>query len=304
VHPTDPAQSTIIGTDKQGGLAVYDLEGREIQYLANGLYNNVDIRDEFLLGGTPIALVTANDRATKRIAIYRVNPSTRLLENVSARAIRTSGLYGACMFHSSRSGKFYYFGTRKVDGLVEQWLLFDDGAGRVDAKLVRTFVVGSQTEGCVADDEQRKLYISEEAVGIWKYGAEPHQDDSRTLVDSTGAGGHLDADVEGLAIAYEPDGSGYLIASSQGNDTFTVYRRDTDNAFVKRFQIVAGSSVDGVTKTDGIDVTTSPLGSLYPYGLFVAQDDENDDGNQNFKLVPWQRIMSKLAITPTPTAAP
>lgn len=303
VHPTTPSLSTIIGTNKQGGLIVYDLMGRELQTIS-GLYNNVDIRDDFMLGGQPIALVTTSDRKTKTIDIYRVNPTTRLLEEVSARPILTATVYGACMFHSSRSNKFYFFGTRKTDGLVEQWLLYDDGAGRVDAKLVRTFVVGSQTEGCVADDDQRKLYIGEETVGIWKYGAEPHQGDQRTLIDTTGPGGHLQADVEGLTIAYEPDGNGYLIASSQGNDTYVLYRRDSQNAYVKKFQIVASATIDGVSETDGIDVTLASLGAAFPYGVFVAQDGTNDDGYQNFKLVQWQHIMTSADSTPTPTAQP
>ena len=49
LHPTDPALSTVIGTDKEGGLAVYDLDGRQIQYLAGIRPNNVDIRHGFPL---------------------------------------------------------------------------------------------------------------------------------------------------------------------------------------------------------------------------------------------------------------
>ena len=48
--PRDPARSTIIGTDKDGGLAVYDLSGRELQYLPDGRLNNVDLRSAFPLG--------------------------------------------------------------------------------------------------------------------------------------------------------------------------------------------------------------------------------------------------------------
>ena len=45
VHPTDPALSTIIGTNKDGGgLAVYDLTGSQVQYLAADDANNVDLR--------------------------------------------------------------------------------------------------------------------------------------------------------------------------------------------------------------------------------------------------------------------
>jgi hypothetical protein len=76
-----------------------------------------------------------------------------------------------------------------------------------------------------------------------------------------------------------------LLASSQGNNEFVVYRRDGDNAFVGSFALVAGGSIDAVTDTDGIDVTNFALGSQFPQGLFVAQD--NDD---NFKLARWDAI--------------
>src|SRR5262249_44232403 len=51
INPNDPAKSTIIGTDKMGGLAVYDLSGKQIQYLPDGRMDNVDLRDGFKLGG-------------------------------------------------------------------------------------------------------------------------------------------------------------------------------------------------------------------------------------------------------------
>src|SRR5215204_4006838 len=51
VHPSNPAESTIIGTDKQGGLVVYDLAGKQLQYLSDGKMDNVDLRPGFPLGG-------------------------------------------------------------------------------------------------------------------------------------------------------------------------------------------------------------------------------------------------------------
>jgi hypothetical protein len=137
----------------------------------------------------------------------------------------------------------------------------------------------------VADDALRQLYVGEENAGIWKYSAEPDGGSARTLVDGTGAGGHLDADVEGLAIYYANGSYGYLLASSQGNNEFVVYERGGTNAFIGSFTLVASGGIDAVTDTDGIDVTNFALGSQFPLGLFVAQD--NDD---NFKLVRWDAI--------------
>ncbi|MDQ3257754.1 MAG: phytase [Acidobacteriota bacterium] len=293
VHPTNPARSTIIGTDKQGGLAVYDLAGKQIQYLPDGKMNNVDIRTGFRLGGQSIALVTAGNRSDNSIAIYRVNASTRMLKKIAARTITTLTTYGSCMYRNAKIGKHYYFVNDKA-GDVEQWELFDNGKGKVDARRVRNFNVGSQTEGCVADDELGHFYIGEEEKGIWKYGAEPDAGTTRTLVDATGPTGHLSSNVEGLTIAYGSNGTGHLIASSQGNNTYVVYRREGDNAYLKTFKIVAGSAIDGTEETDGIDVTTVKLGSAFPRGLFIAQDGMNDGGNQNFKLVPWHLVIGSI----------
>jgi 3-phytase len=101
----------------------------------------------------------------------------------------------------------------------------------------------------------------------------------------------LVADVEGLAIADAGDDAGFLVASSQGNNSFVIYRRNGANEFVHRFQITSGKDRDGAEVTDGIDVTTANLSPHFPRGLFVAQDGKNDGANQNYKLVPWNDII-------------
>jgi 3-phytase len=293
VHPSRPELSTIIGTDKKGGLAVYDLSGRQIQYLAHGRMNNVDIRRGFPLGQESVDLVVTGNRSDNSVGIYRVNPTSRQLHNVAARVITTIETYGSCMYRSASSGKYYYFVNSKK-GDVQQWELFADNSGKVDAREVRSFSVGGETEGCVADDELGSLYIAQEDVGIWKYSAEPDRGDTgRRQIDRTGEGGHLVADVEGLAIAYYAKGNGYLVASSQGSSSYVLYRRGDTNEYVKSFKIVSHGGIDAVTETDGLDVTTANLGPAFPGGLFVAQDGSNDNGNQNFKLVRWSAIVRR-----------
>lgn len=196
------------------------------------------------------------------------------------------------MYHSRSSGKFYYIVANKR-GEVEQLELFDNGKGLVDAKRARLFKIATQLEGCVADDELDQLYIGEEAVGIWKYSASPDSAATPTKVDGVMPNGNLKPDVEGLTIAYGKDGKGYLIASSQGNNTYVMYRREGNNAYVKTFRIVTGNGIDEVSETDGIYVTTQSLGTKFPSGVFIAQDGLDDNGKQNFKLVPWQLIVEQ-----------
>src|SRR5262245_9468147 len=294
VHPTVPGLSLVIGTDKDQGLAVYDLSGNQLQFLPDGQLNNVDLRYGFPLGLAQVALVTSGERSNDLLAVYAVDPVSRTLSNVAARDIPLGfQVYGCCMYRSQDTGEYYFFGTSE-NGVVKQFRLFEAAGGGVDAQEVRTFDVGGQSEGCVADDENGWFFVSEEDVGIWRYGAEPGDGDSRIPVDTVGPSGHLTADVEGLSIYYAPGGAGYLLASSQGSNTFVVYQRAAPHAYLLTFQVGTngGLGIDGVSETDGIDVTNRGLGSAFPGGLFVAQDDNNTSPslNQNFKLVPWPAI--------------
>jgi 3-phytase len=293
VHPTDPGRSVILGTDKRGGLALYDLAGRQIQYLPAGDFDNVDLRAGFPLGSRRVTIVTAGNRKDNSIGIFRLDETSRRLVEVAARTLHPGvAAYGSCMYHSRRSGGFYTIVTSKT-GAVEQWELYER-AGRVDGRRVRALRLDSQTEGCVADDDLGSLYLAEEAKGIWRYGAEPGARDPGTLLDRTGEGGHLSGDVEGVTIAHGAQGSGFLIASSQGDSTFAAYRREVPNQYVGSFEIHAGR-VDGVQHTDGIDVATISLGAAFAGGAFVAQDGRNPGGNQNFKLVSWREVVRALA---------
>src|SRR5688500_10125198 len=71
IHPSDPSLSTIIGTDKNGYLEVYDLSGAVLQRIPF-LTNNVDLRYNFPLGGERIALVTGVDRTEHKLFAYKV----------------------------------------------------------------------------------------------------------------------------------------------------------------------------------------------------------------------------------------
>jgi myo-inositol-hexaphosphate 3-phosphohydrolase len=292
INPTNPALSAVIGTNKLGGLAVYDLHGRQLHYYGGITPNNVDVRYGFNLGGTQVDIVTASEVGSDTILIYRIDPQTRALVSVRAQARDTGfGVAGLCMYKSPASGKFFVF-VSDSSGNVKQFELTTTG-GSIDYTLVRSLSFGSVTEGCVADDHRRALYISQEDVALWRLSAEPNGGSLKAQVAAVN-GSVLTADLEGLAIYDKGNGNGYLIASSQGSDDFAVFDRQT-NAYRGRFR-VANGGVDAVTHTDGIDVTSANLGSAYPGGVFVAQDDRNDSGNQNFKLVPWTSIAQAVSL--------
>ena len=300
VHPERPELSMVIGSQKKRGIDVYDLAGNLLQSRADGRINNVDIRYGFNLGGEHLDIVAGSNRTSDSISIYAVDAKTRTLRDIADGVIATgmSDPYGLCLYKSPHSGEFYVF-VNDTDGIVKQWLLKDAGNGRLGAGLVREFSVGSQTEGCVADDATGDLYVGEESVAVWKYSAEPDGGEERIWVDGV-EGGNLTGDIEGVSIYYGPGAEGYLLVSDQGVDRFNVYRRGGDNAFLGAFRIVADAAagIDGVSETDGIDVTSANLGPAFPHGVFIAQDGRNiaPAERQNFKFVPWERVAAVMGL--------
>ena len=299
VDRRDPTRSIVIGTQKQSGLYVYDLQGNVLQFLPDGRMNNVDVRDNFRLGSQTVSLVTASNRTTDGIAIYRVDSATRRLIDV-ADGIQPTGFldpYGLCMYRSARTNDTYVF-INGDDGDIRQYRLTDDGNGRVRATPVRDIPFGSQTEGCVADDETGVLYVAEEDVGLWRISAEPDGGTTPTSIITVAANDALKDDLEGIGLYDLGGGRGYLVLSSQGNNTYAVFRREGDNDYVGSFAVLADAArgIDGISETDGLEVLSANLGGPYSGGIFVAQDGRNiaPQENQNFKLVPWSVIAEAL----------
>ncbi len=295
IHPEDAAKSTIIGTNKKDGLAVYDLNGKEIHYYSVGNINNADVRYGFPLGKDSIDIVGGSNRSDNSILIMKINKRTGALEEVAARDFISDvkEVYGFCMYHSPVTGKYYAIANGK-EGEVEQWELMATNNQKIDLKKIRVFNLESQPEGMVADDEKADLYIGEEMKGIWKYSAEPDSGNVGEFVAlSDTSNQNIEYDVEGLTIYYASAGKGYLIASSQGNYSYAVFSREGDNEYIASFRIKDGL-IDGAEETDGLDVTNYNLGLKFPNGLLVVQDGfnyENDSlANQNFKLVSWDKV--------------
>ena len=304
-HPTDPARSLVVATDKKGGMVVYDMQGRQVQYRTDGKMNNVDLRDGFRLGGREVTIVAASDRTRKAIALYRLDGEARELVDVAA-GVQATGLedpYGLCLYRSAKSGKTYVF-INSGDGPLHQWELVDAGDGRVRAELVRKLAFESQTEGCVADDATGTLYIGEEDVALWKLPAEPDGGDAMTAVDRVDANDRIAADLEGVGLYDLGDGRGYLVVSSQGNDTYAVYRREGRQEYLGSFAVASDGArgIDGISETDGLDVSSANLGPGLEHGAMVAQDGRNvlPVENQNYKIVPWSAIAEALGLETRP----
>ncbi|NJN88413.1 MAG: phytase, partial [Leptolyngbyaceae cyanobacterium SL_7_1] len=324
INPTDSADSLVITVLKDGGLAVFDLEGELVQSIApeeygDVRYNNVDLLYSFELGGESVDLAVASDRENDTLAIFQIDPTTGVLSDITSEEILETifgvddgeqTAYGIATYTSPVTGKSYAYVTQREGDTIAQLELLDDGNGGVKAELVRTLTVpipadgeleDAQTEGIVVDRELGYLYIGQENLGVYKFFAEPYESDEGVLIDSID-GGNLQADVEGLTIYYAENGTGYLLVSSQGDSTFAVYTREGENEYIGNFASGASGSIDSVEESDGAEVINVALGDQYPFGLLVVQDGANDPQvvvaddeeleniSTSFKFVPWQNV--------------
>lgn len=298
-NPADPAASLVVATDKKSGLYLYDMQGRELQHLADGKMNNVDLRAGFRLGGEEIVLVAASDRTTKAIALYRLDTEARRLVGIAdgVQPTEQGDPYGLCLYQDPADGRVWVF-INDSNGEKRQWEILDAGNGRVGTRRVRDVAFSSQVEGCVADDETGVLYVAEEDVGFWRLSARPDGGTEMAPVQRIEDNPALAADLEGVGLYDLGGGRGYLVVSSQGNDSYAVYRREGDQAYLGSFAVVAdpAAGVDGIAETDGLEVTSRNLGPGFEHGALIAQDGRNmlPGERQNYKYVPWSAIAEAL----------
>lgn len=293
VHPTDATKSRVLGTNKKKGLLVYDLTGRELQYLPVGRVNNVDLRQGVRLQNVLMDIAVASHRDDNAVVVFSIDGDGKVKEE--ARLPTELGeIYGICsgltksqeldVFVNDKDGRFLQVRVGKRD---ERW----------SGQVVRRFQVASQPEACVVDESNERVFIGEEKRGVWVLSSNATGPAKLSLAAAVGKS--LVADVEGLGLYHTPKAN-YLVVSSQGNDSYVVLDAAPPYAQrgVFRIGINATRSIDATSETDGLEVTSKPLGPKFPKGMLVVHDGYKQlpPGPQNFKYVSWEVIEKALTL--------
>ena len=252
--------------------------------------------------------------------------------------------YGTAVWRDQDTGRSYVLASRRHTPDLALFELRVTRSGTVTYDKVRTLTLpssfrtpggtwspcqdpgdGPQIEGLVVDADEEELYIGQEDVGVWKVDAD--LDDEPEMVDRVrqfgipavydpvsdecvegadpGYGGeHITADTEGVTLFRGPSGRQYLIVSSQGDYTYSVYDTSDDDEWAGSFRVAPGTAADGSEETDGIAATGQALGTAFPHGLFIAQDGYNapasgDDGDRtdtNYKLVDLSDVLGAAGV--------
>tara|TARA_B100000941_G_scaffold18024_1_gene10826 strand:- start:139 stop:1365 length:1227 start_codon:yes stop_codon:yes gene_type:complete len=286
-----PALSIIFATDKRSGIYAYDLRGKKITFSPAGNINNVDLRtlkldyttdngvekkDYTFLFGSNRSLNTIDlwiffdeginkkmrNRANLRYSNFSIN------EKPDFRIKSESNIYGICAGVHPKYG-LIAFVTEDQGSNVEVYYLAANGL-----ELLATLDNGGESEGCVFDDENLTLFISEENLRgnlkAHKFDEDFNLIGEPLFIDSRE--GNIVGDPEGVTVYKTDKNKGFIILSSQGDSKFNIYNRQQPYEFIKSFKISSTKDIDGVSDTDGIDAVSVNLNCDFD---FERSTDDN-----------------------------
>ena len=313
VHPQDPSRSLILGTMKvaapAGAVVVFGVDG-QIRQTISGIDrpNNIDVEYGVLLGGRRTDIAVATERLARQLRVFRIDPAEGRLVDLGGIPVlqgatgEAGAPMGIALYRRPRDGAVFAIVAPKEgprDGYLWQYRLSDVGTGRVGATFVRRFGTFSaatvreenEIEAVAVDDTLGYLYYADEADGIHKWHADPdHQDAGRELAHFARTG--FRGDREGIAIYTLPDGTGYIAVTDQLDDDseYHLYPREgapgNPHDHSREIAVLRG----GADATDGIEITSSPLGPGLPHGILIAMNS----GPRNFLIFRWHDIANQV----------
>lgn len=298
INFSNPSESLVLGTDKEddGALYVFDLRGKiQKDKIIRGLKrpNNVDVEYGLLLSGRPTDIAVVTERFTHKLRVYSL-PDMKPIDGngLEMFAGDTATDYRDLMgigLYKDPEGKIFAIVGRKNgprDGsYLWQYLLSDNGKGLVKATLVRKFGKFSgkkEIESIAVDDALGYVYYSDEGFGVRKYYADPAKGNEELAV--LGATGFTQ-DHEGISIYAMSDSTGYILVSDQQANRFHIFTREGDGSNPHNHRFIK-SILLSTNESDGSEITSLPLDSVFRKGLFVAMSTD-----KTFQYYRWEDLM-------------
>jgi myo-inositol-hexaphosphate 3-phosphohydrolase len=303
MHPTDPAKSLVIGTDKgshqSGGLYTWNLDGTQKQRITMNRPNNIDVRYGFMLGNKVIDLAAVTLRDQQQVRIFAIDSDTQTLidvttldsDNLLNKMFKSP--YGLTMYKRPSDGLMFIIVSSRHDEYkdkLRQIRLEDDGAGHVKGVFVRDFGnFRNIVEGMAVDDELGYLYASEERVGIHKYYASALLGNEKLtffgMEDSLSSGNN-----EGMAMYKCANGTGYILVSHPETHSIKVYRREGEIGAPHQHLLLTRIQDDSLRSGDGLEVSSRVFAANFPHGLLVWHNQPA----RNFRLYGWEDVAKKI----------
>lgn len=293
INRADPAQSRVVGTDKDaaGALYVFDLAGRIVaQTPPLKRPNNVDIVAGLMLGGKPTDIAVVTEREMQRLRVFRM-PDLAPLDKGDLGVFdgeATRAPMGVALYRRPTDGVVFAIVGGKsgpADGYLWQYRLDDDGTGHVKMTKVRAFGRYSgkkEIEAIAVDAELGYVYYSDEQHGVRKYRADPAAADASEELALFGTAGFA-GDLEGISVYAQAGGAGYVMVSNQQADTFRIFARAGTLGGPHAHPLLKSVRLS-TRESDGSEVTNVTLPG-FPGGLFVAMSTD-----RTFHFYAWDDI--------------
>lgn len=297
IHPSNPSESLIIGTDKNvdGALYAFDLKGKIVNVVKDiARPNNVDIAYGFPLNGELIDIAVTTERLEQRIRVFKL-PELKpidLGDLIVFDGDTSREPMGIALYKRKKDNSFFVFVSGKSgpeDGYVGQYLLEEDEQNQMRISLVREFgrYSGKQEiEAIAVDNELGYVYYSDETFGVRKYHADPDVPNANVELAVFATEGFA-MDHEGISIYKETDTTGFIIVSDQQANQFWLFPREGEVENPHQHNPLKIIKVATVF-SDGSEVTSTPL-TGFPKGLFVAMSED-----KTFQYYSWEDIADDI----------
>jgi 3-phytase len=250
-------KSLLIATLEGDGLAVFNSKGQQIQHIESNEIVGVDVRYNMIAeNGKKIDVAAAVLVDEGAFSFYEINENNQQPLKKIGQFSASIKVEGMCLAKNLTTGVLYANGFSD-DGDWVQFKLNYDGKtitsalqSKGKALPVRHTHVGGKLSACVVDDETSTLYLAEQNIGVWQYGADPENVKDRTLLDVAKPIGHI-SEVESIDIAYQQNGKGLIIIADE-SEGFLLYDRES-KVYLNQF------SIEGVEEAKLVTVSNKGL---------------------------------------------
>lgn len=212
-------------TSKKQGLLLLGKDGQQLSHL-EGHMELLDIRHNLALNGKTISLAASLDKQWNRPVLVSVSGNNVKAEaNLSSPNFQVDGL---CLYQDNQKHVYLFM----LDGMgkAEQWLIYDGASESLAIRSVRELSMPPASSYCSVDDSTDTLYVSEEGLGVWAYGAHPEAKFERKPVNLVKPYGGESENIAGVAavpggiLAVDPDTatvSAYKVADGEAEKVFS-----------------------------------------------------------------------------------
>lgn len=264
INSNNPKNSLLFVTLEGDGLAVYNPSGTQVERLEGLEITGADIRYDISDdNGDSVDLLALALPDGNSFGFYSIAYNDGVMLDEIGTLSTEYSAEGVCLHKNTTNGELLLTGVTE-DGVALQYklkyengeiisVLMDDSGTSIAA---RELDVGGELSACIVDDETSTLYVAEQSVGVWAYGADPEDINSRRMVDGIEPLGNLQ-EIEALDLLYMSDGNGYLVVGDESKGMM-LYRRDD-------WQLNSNIHLDGVSEIKSLAIADD--------GIWVANSE-------------------------------